>query len=114
MGLFGKRSRRKDRPDISDTEMATRLMGSKAGDETVTVRQLAEKVEKLSLICRAMWDILQEHHNVTEADLLRKTDLLKGQAGETCDDCGRVISRAHGKCLYCGAEARPGSVFDQL
>jgi hypothetical protein len=44
---------------------------------------LSRRLEKLSLVCRAMWTLIQERSNISEKELLERTteiDLLDGRA----------------------------------
>ena len=85
---------------------------------------LEEKVDKLALICRATWEIVRDHYGLSDDDLLNKVkeiDLLDGVldgkvtiAPKTCSKCGKVVSRRHMRCIYCGADALGDTPFDAL
>ncbi len=95
---------------------------SAAGRARQEVRWLEERVDKLAMVCKAMWELLEENTNLTEADLMTKIeqiDLADGKAdgkiekGVTqCTRCGRTLSRTHSTCMYCGAERSDRDVFD--
>lgn len=88
------------------------------------VRHLEERLDRLSLVCMAMWSLLQDKAGVTEEQLLervRAIDLMDGvedgKATRTiskCAQCNRVMSPRHRRCLYCGAERLVQSAFDAL
>lgn len=88
------------------------------------VASLEERLDKLSLVCMAMWSLLQDKAGVTEEQLLervRTIDLMDGvedgKATRTiskCPQCQRVMSPRHRKCLYCGSERLVQSAFDAL
>lgn len=88
------------------------------------VRHLEEKVERLSLICMAMWSLLQDKTQLTEQDLMQRVQLLdkmdgtedgKATRGVTqCHACNRPMNPKHKKCLYCGEPRRISSAFDTL
>jgi hypothetical protein len=87
-------------------------------------KTLAEKTDGLSLICRAMWELMRESHGYSEQTLMdkvREVDLLDGtldgkvrKLRKECPRCRRVMSRKLNRCLYCGTEEHPDSVFDSL
>lgn len=88
------------------------------------VAALEERVEKLSLVCMAMWSLLQDKTGVTEEQLLERVktlDLMDGVADgkatrtiSKCTRCKRVMAPRHRRCLYCGAERLVESAFDAL
>jgi len=86
------------------------------------VRELEQRLEKLTLVSMAVWSLVQEKTDLTEDDLLarvREIDLMDGQEDgkakkqlAKCPDCGRTMSPRHNRCLYCGAENLAYSAFD--
>ena len=85
---------------------------------------LEERLDRLALICRALWSFVQESQSLTEEDLLKRVesiDLLDGELdgkvkkeGKKCSGCGRVMHQRHQRCLYCGAEKLVDTVFDMV
>lgn len=83
-----------------------------------------ERVDRLTLICMAMWSLLQEKTGLTEEDLLdrvKQIDLMDGQEDgkfkkqiAQCPKCKRVMSARHGRCLYCGAADLHYTAFDTV
>ena len=83
-----------------------------------------DRLERLSLICMAMWTLIQSETNLTEEDLLRRVgeiDLLDGTADgritrsvTRCGRCDRPMSSRHTRCIYCGSEQLTASVFDTV
>jgi hypothetical protein len=88
------------------------------------MRRLEEKVERLVLVNRAMWELVREAHGFTEEQLFEKVleiDLRDGvQDGKlkkhvaTCANCGRKISPRRKKCLYCGVQNEATDAFDTV
>jgi len=78
------------------------------------MRDLEHHVQRLSLQNQALWEVLQKHLNIPEEELeakIKEIDLRDGvEDGKVtdvalqCPKCGRVSSRKHWKCLYCGAK----------
>jgi ribosomal protein S27AE len=83
---------------------------------------LEDRIDKLSLICQAMWALLEEHTTFTEAHLLAKVQELDMEDGvldgkrapqaKNCPSCQRTFAAKHPRCLYCGTEVGSTSVFD--
>lgn len=89
------------------------------------VQFLEDRFERLSLVCMAMWSLMQDKTNVTEAELLERVqtiDLMDGRVdGKAtkvgvvkCHQCDRPMSERHLRCIYCGAEKRASSAFDRV
>lgn len=88
------------------------------------VTHLEDRFERLSLVCMAMWSLLQDKTDLTEEDLLERVrviDLMDGVAdgkattGITkCAKCDRTMSPRHRRCIYCGADKPRGSAFDHV
>jgi ribosomal protein S27AE len=84
--------------------------------------QLEAKIDKLSLICQAMWALLEEHTTFTEAHLLAKVQEIDMEDGvldgkravgpKVCPQCQRTFAAKHPRCLYCGADTPNANVFD--
>ena len=113
--------------EISDARSSAKRAADhahKAKQAAETVQFLEQKVDKLALICRAMWELISESNNVSEEilfDKIREIDLLDGQLDgkmtvtpKKCPRCGRVMSRRHYRCLYCGTQERPDTPFELL
>ena len=85
---------------------------------------LEARVDRLNLICRAMWSFIQETTDLTEESLLERVkdlDLRDGKLDgklarkvSQCGRCGKVMSTRHNRCLYCGDAALVDTVFDQV
>ncbi|MEX0653638.1 MAG: hypothetical protein WD534_15415 [Phycisphaeraceae bacterium] len=88
------------------------------------VRHLEERIERLSLVCMAMWSMIQDKTGLTEEQLLQRVkaiDMMDGQADgkasrgvSKCRQCQRVMSPRHQQCIYCGAERLVESAFDAV
>ncbi|MEE9404864.1 MAG: hypothetical protein V3V20_08220 [Algisphaera sp.] len=97
---------------------------STQGNTAREVRFLEDRFERLSLVCMAMWSLIQDQTNLTEDDLLERVktiDLMDGREDgkatthvSNCKQCNRTMNRRHLKCLYCGADKAAGSAFDRV
>lgn len=97
---------------------------AKVSDVARYVETLEHRVDKLSLICRAMWSFLQEIADLSDEALMervKEVDLTDGRLdGKVrqplikCPQCGRTMSQRHTRCLWCGAERPGSSAFDTI
>jgi hypothetical protein len=88
-----------------------------------TAEDLASRVDRLTLACVAMWELLREQTQLTDEQLLekvREVDLRDGQLDgkisnkqlRRCQQCDRVMSPRHARCIYCGADNPTFCAFD--
>lgn len=85
------------------------------------VQRLHSELDRLTLVCRAMWSLLQDTSGLTEDDLLRRVeeiDLLDGKRDGRvqaqvvcCTQCGRINKPQRTRCMYCEAPLPTGSAF---
>jgi len=79
------------------------------------INQLERRVDRLSLLNLALWQLLQEKSGLTEAELEARVSALDNEDGvvngrtansmaHDCPRCHRPISLRHHKCLYCEYE----------
>lgn len=106
---------------IRDAQGRVASANARATDAVTQVRMLEDRVDRLTMICLAMWTLLKESGKFTDEELVnlvREVDLTDGKLDgkyrvETtlCPSCKRTMAAKHRKCIYCGAE-RPneGSV----
>jgi ribosomal protein S27AE len=84
-----------------------------------------EKIDKIALICRAVWEIVRERYGLSDEDLLNKVkeiDLLDGVLDGkvsmkplACPKCGRTVSARRMRCIYCGTNiSKNATAFDLL
>jgi len=85
-----------------------------------------ESVERLTLILRAMWKLIEEHTDLTEEDLIktvREIDLMDGRLDGkfkpdatpgTCQNCGNKVHPSQVQCQFCGKEVVNPDVFQKV
>jgi hypothetical protein len=88
------------------------------------VDQLEEQLDKLTLVCAAMWDLLKEKQGFSDADLSNRVAVVDARDGTAdgklthavhpCPECGRPMAPKYKKCLYCGAEQPSAGIFESL
>lgn len=86
---------------------------SSAGPSEVRVyiERLDHKINGLALACQALWEILKENTELSEAvlaDRMQQIDLRDGVADGKithtvieCPKCGRKTTRRRTRCMYC-------------
>lgn len=97
---------------------------SAAGSAKRDVAHMEDRLERLSLVCMAMWSLIQDKTKLTEDDLMERVKMIDmmdgvtdGKASRTiqkCHACNRTMSARHRRCLYCGAEKLAKSAFDAI
>ena len=98
-----------------------------ASEATVAQRRVAEledQLDRLTLVCAAVWELVKERAKLTEDDLAQRVAILDVKDGvadgkfthgvRPCQKCNRPVSARHRKCLYCGAEQVVDGVFQSL
>lgn len=76
------------------------------------VKELTRRVERLSILNQALWEILRDKIGLTDEELegkVQEVDMRDGVADGSmtatavrCPRCQRVCNARHKKCLYCG------------
>ena len=88
----------------------------KATSAVQSADELRLQVERLTLICHSLWELLSESTGATDAQLLakvREIDLRDGKSdgkiaarANSCASCGRTFGSQHQACIYCGELVR--------
>jgi hypothetical protein len=78
------------------------------------LRALDDKINQLAMVCRAMFELLQQSTGLSDKDLMAKVleiDLRDGRRDgrmtptpKRCPKCEAMISPKFGRCLFCGHE----------
>lgn len=76
------------------------------------VNRLEAKIDTLALVTQAMWELLEAHTDLTEADIRKKMteiderdgvrDGKMGGVPTRCGSCGRDAHSRVAHCMYCG------------
>ncbi len=119
MSMFwaGQISRAIDRAADQASSSAGSSAGSSAARANTNVRYLQKDVERLTMICEAMWSMLRDKLGVDDEELMARIaelDLSDGEADgrkevsgpAMCPKCSRPNSRRHDFCIYCGTLIR--------
>ncbi len=82
------------------------------------VQRMDHEIERLLMICEAMWSILKEQYGYDDKELIKRVmeiDMRDGrldgkaprsEPGE-CRECSRKLSKRHVRCIYCGTLNAP-------
>ena len=103
-------------------EAARASSGARRAEQAAS--EAEERLEKLTLITMAMWELLRDNSKLTEADLLGKVQEIDLRDGvpdgkvtatvSKCPKCQRTMNPRHQICLYCGHEELISSVFESI
>lgn len=82
---------------------------------------LTRQIERLSLVCQSMWELLRDQTKLSDDDLASKiidVDLRDGkwngkQGPEVvdCPSCGNPANARRGTCLFCAGPLPRQSMF---
>jgi hypothetical protein len=114
-----------DSPDFSSNPASLRTSPPVSGlDQRIS--ELETRFSRLALVTHSLWELLKDRHGYTEEELrdwVNLTDLKDGHLDGrvrpskeplNCHKCARVVTRAFGRCMYCGEMATGGDAFDRV
>lgn len=86
----------------------------KAHSNEITLRNLQDQLDHLSLVCLAMSELLEEvgFKKSMLIEKIQEIDLRDGKLDgkfvkeSSCPNCKRKLAPRHVKCMYCGADIR--------
>jgi hypothetical protein len=98
---------------IASAERSAERAESKVGRYADEVSRIGRHVDRLSLACQAMWELLRDHSDLTEEHIEAKILEIDGRDGQLdgkigtqlcdCPDCGRPTNSRRSSCVMCGA-----------
>ncbi len=87
------------------------VLWSGSRTEGKSVAEMAQRLDRTLLACEAMWTIMRDKLDLTDAELITRINdidlsdgALDGQVRKTavaCPKCGKAISRRVPQCMYC-------------
>ena len=99
--------------NIAAAERTAESADAKAERCARTIGDLQRHVDRLSLACQALWELLRSCSDLTEDDLEKKVLEIDGRDGCVdgkigmqpldCPSCGRKTSSKRNTCVMCGA-----------
>ena len=109
---------------IRQAEATAAQGAAQAGALEAQVRRLEGRVDKLAVVCEALWSLLAERTELSEDDLLARVEQLaadktgpdgKPKNRAKCPKCGREVVPQNNRCFYCGAAvSSPGGIGQVL
>ncbi|MDB6077185.1 MAG: hypothetical protein JWO82_932 [Akkermansiaceae bacterium] len=80
-----------------------------------------DQVDRLTLACQAMWEIIRDRIGVTEQELQAKITEIDARDGAIdgkigyevvdCPECGQKTSTRRSRCVFCGCAVHLGHTF---
>lgn len=93
-----------------------------ADRQAYDIVSIHEKVDRLTLCCQAMWELLRDHSDLTEEHIDAKILEIDGRDGNIdgkisaqmidCPACGRPTNTRRSMCVICGAPLSKIHKFD--
>ncbi|MDX1680173.1 MAG: hypothetical protein R3242_05520 [Akkermansiaceae bacterium] len=100
---------------------AARAM-AKADNYAQDISDARDQIERLSLACQAMWELVRERNGITEMELETKILEIDARDGQidgkigtqslTCHHCGKPTHSKRDFCVMCGAPLRRQHKFE--
>lgn len=107
---------------IAGAELTAERAMSKADRYSDDIADINRHVERLSLACQAMWELLREHSGLTEADIEAKILEIDARDGRVdgkiasrvlnCPSCGKATNSKRSSCVICGAPIKRPHQFE--
>ena len=99
-----------------DASRASQFTANEARGEARSAKHdaqfLQHEVDRLSLVCEGLWNLLKQKMDVSDQELMaevEKVDLIDGKLdGKAkkgpleCSSCSKMNARRHTSCIYCG------------
>ncbi len=112
--------RNEDLADASTKQ--TERISTRAQASDSEFLKLRRQVDRLTLTCQSMWELLRDGSDLTEDHLMRKVaevDLRDGspdgRLGSTvihCESCGKNTNSRRDNCVWCGAPVERAHIFE--
>lgn len=93
----------------------------KAEGQHARVDEANDRLERLTLVCQSMWELLRDHCGLTEEQLKEKVlevdardGSIDGKLGNeviTCPHCSQKTGTRRGRCICCGGRVEGKRAF---
>lgn len=107
---------------INEAERSADRAQAKAERYADSIQEVQRHMDRLSLACQAMWELLRECSNLTEQhieDKIREIDLRDGRLDNKmnmqlfdCQACGKPTNSQRTICVMCGAPLQRPHQFE--
>lgn len=88
------------------------IASNAAFEARAEANELRHQVERLSLLNQALWELIRERLNVSDAELEKRATEIDMRDGihdskitarpVRCPACSRISNSKHFRCMYCG------------
>lgn len=89
--------------------------------QNIRIEAVDDQIERLTLACQAMWELLHDHSGLTEGQLYSKILEIDGRDGAvdgaisreviSCPHCGQKTNTTKLRCVYCRKPVKPKHQF---
>lgn len=107
---------------IAGAERAAERAQSKADRYADDIASIKRHVDRLSLACQAMWELLRDHSDLSEEHIEAKILEIDARDGKIdgkigtqlvdCPNCGRPTNSRRASCVICGAPFKREHQFE--
>lgn len=108
---------------LSRAESSAESARSKAVDAEALASSMQERLEVIALANQALFEILKSRLGITEEEVVARMAEIDARDGTrdgkmtpavtACRNCGRKISSARRRCLFCGEAVLSGNLFQK-
>ena len=125
MKLFGTyHSRAGMRAAQSATRFAANEVSNRVHKTGREFSSVDDRIDRLAMLCEAMWELISENTDLDEQDLQAKFTEIDERDGRQnyrrqrvaheCGECGAKVPPVRVHCQFCGAPAKPATLFDLI
>lgn len=107
---------------IADAQKTANQAANKADASGADIARISRRLERLSLISQAMWEMLRERAEFTDQQLMDRileVDLRDGKADGKmaarivdCHHCKAKTNSRRANCIMCGMELQKDHAFE--
>lgn len=107
---------------IAGAEQTAEKALSKADRYAADIADVRRQVDRLTLACQAMWELIRDRTGLTEEDIEAKILEIDARDGSVdgkistksvnCTSCGRPTNSRRGSCVMCGAPIKREHQFE--
>lgn len=102
---------------IDDAQEAAETARRQSSNLESEIGRLRQQVQRLQLVCEAMWELLRDGHGLQDQQLADKlqevaeSHKLSAKKSVVCPACQRNNAGTIAKCLYCGEPLGDANMF---
>ena len=107
---------------IASAEQTAERAMSKADRYAADIADVRRQIDRLTLACQALWELLRDRSELTEEDIEAKILEIDARDGSvdgkiatkllSCSSCGRPTNSRRSFCVMCGAPLKREHQFE--